>query len=109
MSMARWLLIIGVLILSLVLIKAAFGDSPLWIVAFALVSFLAFEFARGTSNWVSAISGALVAAAVYVLYLGLMPPDTAGRQAGLALLAAAVAAPFVIRVVRDRRHHQHQI
>jgi hypothetical protein len=109
MSMTRWLIIVGVLTLSLLLIKAPFGDSPLWIVAFALVSFLTFELARGTSNWVSAISGALVAAAVYVLYLGLMPPDTAGRQAGLALLVAAVAAPFVIRVVRDRRRHQHQL
>lgn len=106
--MTRWLVLIGVLTLSLALIKAAFGDSPLWIVAFTLVTFLAFELARGTSNWVSAISGALVAAAVYALYLRFIPADTPGRQAGLALLAVAVATPFVIRMIRDRQR-QHQL
>ena len=106
--MTRWLVIVGVLALSLALIKAAFGDSPLWFVPFALVTFLAFELARGTRNWGSAIIGALVASVVYLLYLQLTPADTAGRQAGLALLAAAVAAPFVIRLVRDRRR-QHQL
>ena len=108
MSTIRWLVLIGVLTLSLALIKMAFGDSLLWIVAFALVTFLASEFARGASNWASAISGALVAAAVYSLYLWLMPAETAGRQAGLVLLAVAVAAPFVIRIVRDRQR-QHQL
>jgi hypothetical protein len=106
--MTRWLVTVGVLALSLALIKAAFGDSPLWVVAYALVTFLAFELARGTGNWGSATIGALVAAVVYTLFLRLMPADTAGRQAGLALLAAVVAAPFVIRLVRDRRR-QHQL
>jgi hypothetical protein len=103
MKATRWLAVVVVLALALALIKAVFGDSPVWIVLFMLVVFFVFEYARGGGRWLRSLAGALTAAAVYILYSGLMPADTAGKQAGLVILTLAVAAPFVFRIIGDRR------
>ena len=107
MKTIRWLGVVGVVVLALALIKIVFGESRLWIVAFTVVTFLVLEYARGSRKWFSAIVGALIAAAVYAIYVERLPADTAGKQAGFVLLTVAVAAPFVVRIVRDRQR-QHQ-
>jgi hypothetical protein len=103
MKTGRWLVLIGALTLALALIRAVFGESRMWILPFMLIAFLGFEYARNGRKWVSAIVGALIAAAVYALFVELIPADTASKQLGLLLLALAVGTPFLIRATRDRR------
>jgi hypothetical protein len=109
MKTITWLAVVALLAVALAVIRALLGESPGGIVVFFVLAISVVHFLLGNRNWFRAGLAGIVAATVYAMYAGLLlPADTAGKQVGLVLFLLALATPFVVHFISDRRRRQSQ-